>query len=192
MAGTAHQKVASKKAREKKPIPFSWVFGGLIVVLIGGYVYLSNAEPAPEPPLQYAAADVSYQKPFRAVHEMGGSPPIRFLPKDQPQPKIVLPATYHDFGLIGARAVVEHRFMVRNDGEGPLTISRAYTTCGCTTAEFTARVIPPGKIALVTLIFNAGFHDTRGQVVKRGIIIESNDRGNSKTEFWARASVAQG
>jgi hypothetical protein len=192
MAGLARQKAAPRKARGKKPIPFSWVFGGLIVVLIGGYVYLTNAEPASQPPLQYAAADVSYEKPFRAVHEMGGGPPIRFLPKDQPQPKIVLPGSFHDFGLVGARAVVERRFMIRNEGEGPLTISRAYTTCGCTTAEFTARVIPPGKIALVTLILNAGFHDVRGQVVKRGIIIESNDREKSKAEFWVRASVAQG
>ena len=56
-------------------------------------------------------------------------------------------------------------------------------------ADFTARVIPPGKAALVTLVFDAGFHDVRGQTVKRGIIIENNDRGKSKAEIWTRASV---
>jgi hypothetical protein len=58
-------------------------------------------------------------------------------------------------------------------------------------ADFSARIIPPGKAALITLIFDAGFHDVRGQVVKRGIVIENNDRKSSKAEIWVRAAVAR-
>ena len=94
---------------------------------------------------------------------MRAGPPIPFLPADQPQPKIILPDSHHDFGQVGAKAVVKRKFLVCNEGEAPLTISRAYTTCGCTVADFTARVIPPGKAALITLVFDAGFHDVRGQ-----------------------------
>ena len=76
-----------------------------------------------------------------------------------------------------------------NTGEAPLTISRAYTTCGCTTAEITARTIPPGKVASVTLTFDAGFHETAGQTVRRGLIIENNDPRNPKAEIWIQATV---
>lgn len=172
-------------------VPFSWVFAGIVVVLGATFWYMSGSEPAAQPPIVYTTEEIAHKSPFRAVHEMGGSVPIRFLPKDQPQPKIAVPNAYFDFGVVGATAVVTREFLVRNEGEAPLTITRAYTTCGCTVADFSARVIPPGKAALVTLIFDAGFHDVRGQVVKRGIIIENNDRAASKAEIWVRAAVAR-
>jgi hypothetical protein len=37
--------------------------------------------------------------------------------------------------------------------------------------------------------FDAGFHDARGQTVRRGIIIENNDPTNPQIELWAQASV---
>ena len=46
-----------------------------------------------------------------------------------------------------------------------------------------------GKVALVTLTFDAGFHDARGKRVQRGLIIESNDRRRPKTELWVRAAI---
>jgi len=45
---------------------------------------------------------------------------------------------------------------------------------------------------VISVRFDAGFHDTRGQTVSRGIIIENNDRGNSKAEVWVKASVNNG
>jgi hypothetical protein len=74
-------------------------------------------------------------------------------------------------------------------GDAPLTISRAYTTCGCTTAEISASVIPPGKVATVKMVFDAGYHDTRGQTVRRGLIIENNDPAQSEAEIWLVATV---
>jgi hypothetical protein len=76
-----------------------------------------------------------------------------------------------------------------NLGDAPLTISRAYTTCGCTTAEFTSTVIPPGKVVIMTLYLDAGFHDVTGQTVRRGVIIENNDPNNSQVEIWTTATV---
>lgn len=170
-------------------VPFSWLFAGVVVLLGGAFWYMGSAEPAPQPPIEYTADEIAHTRPFRAVHEMGAGRPISFLPPDRPQPKIVVPSTYFDFGVVGPTAIVKREFLVRNEGDAPLTISRAYTTCGCTVADFSARVVPPGKAALVTLIFNAGFHDVRGQVVKRGIIIENNDRDASTAEIWVRAAV---
>jgi hypothetical protein len=140
--------------------------------------------------VSYDPADVVYDEGLRGVHEMEPSQtPIPFLPKDGPQPKLVIPQDFWDFGQVGPTEVVDHTFVLRNEGEAPLTISRIYTTCGCTTAELTARVIPPGKVALLRLIFDAGFHDVRGQRVRRGVIIESNDPDHSEAAVWAEAFV---
>ncbi len=137
----------------------------------------------------YAPEDLIYGASISALHEMGPSPGVRFLPKDQPQPRIVVPAGVHDFGSLGPKDIVTQTFVIRNSGAAPLVISRAYTTCGCTTAEITARVIPPGKAVLATLKFDAGFHDARGKRVKRGLIIESNDSRLWKAEIWTRAAI---
>lgn len=186
----ANRKPTPAKAAKKKSVPFYWVMIGVIVAAVGGYYLLINTDQTAQAVPSYAEEDVARDSPFVAIHEMQAGPPIPFLPADQPQPKIVVPDGRYDFGEVGPQAVVKRVFVIRNEGEAPLTISRAYTTCGCTTAEFTARVIPPGKVALITLVFDAGFHDARGQKVERGIIIENNDPRNSEAEIWARASVA--
>jgi hypothetical protein len=160
------------------------------VLLLGSSIYLSlqqagRARAADE----YAAGDLAQEGAFIAQHEMGEGPPIPFLPSGQPQPNLVVSETRYDFGRIGPTDVVEKTFILRNDGEAPLTISRAYTTCGCTTAEFSASVIPPGQVATVKVVFDAGFHDTAGQTVRRGIIIENNDPDQSQAEIWVQAAV---
>ncbi len=140
--------------------------------------------------LAYNPEDVVYDEGLYGVHEMGPSNTvIPFLPKDGPQPKLVIPQDTWDFGRVGPTEVVSHTFVLKNEGEAPLTIARIYTTCGCTTAELTARVIPPGKVALLRLIFDAGYHDVRGQRVRRGVIIESNDPRRSEASVWAEAFV---
>jgi hypothetical protein len=190
MSYKTKRKSTAARSPKKKSVPFYWVLIGLIAVSIGGYYLLNDTDQSAQAVPSYAEDEVVRDGSFVAIHEMEGGPSIPFLPADQPQPKISVPVAYYDFGSIGPRDVVKRKFVIRNEGEAPLTISRAFTTCGCTTAEFTARVIPPGKVALVTLALDAGFHDVRGQTVDRGIIIESNDRGNSQAEIWTRAAVA--
>lgn len=160
-----------------------------VVLLVGGilgYVAGNNTAVASS---EYHPDDVAHDQPFVAIHEMGEGPSIPFLPRNEPQPKIQIPEKNYDFGTIGPQDVVEREFIIRNIGEAPLTISRAYTTCGCTTAEVSARVIQPGQVATVKLIFDAGFHDTSGQTVRRGLIIENNDPNQSQSEIWTQASV---
>ncbi len=174
--------------RKNRTLPI--VIGLAALVLVGGaaYSYVSDWWTA-RSTVAYAPEDVVRRQPFTAIHEMGLGPRIQFLPPNQPQPRIVVREGVHNFGVIGPREVVSETFAIRNDGEAPLTSSRAFTTCGCTIAEISARVIPPGKVALATLRFDAGYHDTRGQNVKRGLIIESNDRRRWKAEIWTTATV---
>ena len=137
----------------------------------------------------YQAEDVSIDQPLLAIHEMGMGPSIPFLPRGGPQPEILLSERSHNFGVIGSEDLVATEFVVANVGDAPLSISRAYTTCGCTTAEFSASVIPPGMVSLVTVRLDAGFHDVSGQTVRRGLIIENNDPDRSTVEFWIQATV---
>jgi hypothetical protein len=196
MSKRRKKKRRARRYQSKKDRSGLKMIGGGVVVLLllmAGFYLLRDDPPqlaASQGPLPYDPADVAYDEGIVGVHEMGPSQtPISLLPSDDPQPKLEIPQDYWSFGQIGARDVVDHTYVLKNTGKAPLTISRVYTTCGCTTAELTARVIPPGKSALLRLIFDAGFHDTRGQQVKRGIIIENNDPTHSQAEVWAEASV---
>lgn len=171
----------------RKKRSFKKVAGILVVIGIAVAGYFGFSE---EPNATYLPEDVVRERPIRAVHEMGSGPRIPFLPEDQAQPRIEIPRDSYNAGRVGSKDIVTKTFVIRNDGDAPLTISRAFTTCGCTTAKITGRVIPPGKVALAHVRFDVGFHDARGQTVQRGLIIESNDRKSSRTEMWLHASVS--
>jgi hypothetical protein len=183
------QQIERRQQKQRRKSRLSLVIGsaGILLLIAALVAYLQ--QPSAGGSTAYAEADVSHEGPFLAQHEMGDGPPIPFLPAAGPQPSIAVPETRYDFGRIGPQDVVERTFILRNNGEAPLTISRAYTTCGCTTAEFSASIIPPGKVATVKVIFDAGFHDTAGQTVRRGIIIENNDPNQSQAEIWIQAAV---
>ena len=182
-----------KKTSQQKGQNNSWLMLTLLVVgvvLLGvGLVSYLTAPPSANASSDYDPADVVTDQPVLAIHEMEEGPPIPFLPASQPQPKIQIPEKNFNFGMIGPQDMVEQEFIIRNVGDAPLTISRAYTTCGCTTAEFSATVIPPGKVATIKLVFDAGFHDASGQTVRRGLIIENNDPQQAKSGSRLQASV---
>lgn len=174
----------------RQPLSISVMIGGIAIFAIGLLIVVGGNDSA-QAEISYQPEDIVTDSPFVAVHEMSPSTisQIDFSPKGSPQPKIAVSEAFFDFGSIGATEVVQHDFIIANQGESPLTINRAYTTCGCTTGEFSASVIPPGKVAVVTLVLDAGFHDVRGQTVRRGIIIENNDPDNSQIEIWTQAKV---
>lgn len=183
----------TRKSTLQKSQNNSWLMLMLLAVgvtLLGvGLVSYLTAPSSANASTDYDPADVVTNQPVLAIHEMAEGPPILFLPASQAQPKIQIPEKSFNFGMIGPQDVVEQEFIIRNVGDAPLTISRAYTTCGCTTAEISATIIPPGKVATIKLIFDAGFHDTSGQTVRRGLIIENNDPQQSQAEIWVQASV---
>jgi hypothetical protein len=187
--GAARQR-ASKRRQQKRLIQLVvMVIAGVALIAAGWYIFAgrNSAQAA----IDYGPEDVVSDSPLHAVHEMEPSnlASIPFLPKNSPQPKIAILEDFYSFGSVGATEVVQHEFAIANVGDAPLTISRAYTTCGCTTADFTATVIPPGKVSIMTLTFDAGFHDARGQTVRRGVIIENNDPRNPQVEIWTQAAV---
>lgn len=182
------RKVSSQNRNSRNWKLIALLIAGVLLLSIGVVAYVSSP-PTVRAALDYRAEDVAHEQPVLAIHEMSEGSPIPFLPKNQAQPRIQVPEKYYNFGVVGPQDVVEREFIIRNTGEAPLTISRAYTTCGCTIAEISATVIPPGQVATVKLIFDAGYHDAAGQTVRRGLIIENNDPSFSQAEIWIQASV---
>lgn len=187
----ARRERLTKRRREsqaKRYLSIAATVGGAALI-VAAVISLRRGDSVEPTSFDYGPEDISYDKPIRAIHEMEAGPPIPFLPKNVPQPQIEMNEVFHDFGSVGATEVITREFGIANMGEASLTISRAYTTCGCTTADFTSAVIPPGKVSVVTLRFDAGFHDTGGKTVRRGIIIENNDPDRPQAEYWVEASV---
>lgn len=182
-----------KRQQNQKTTQLTIIVVGVLLLGISGFWLFKRNQPSIATE-SYTPEEVVYGQTLHATHEMDGPKlgEIPFLPKDGPQPEIALSKDFYDFGVIGPKDVVTYQFAIFNEGEAPLTISRSYTTCGCTTADFTATVIPPGKVVLMTLTFDAGYHgDVAGQTVRRGIIIENNDPNNPQTEIWVQATIAR-
>ena len=180
---------ARKQRQRQKLLPLVIVTAG--VLLIGASLYWMVGRAPAKAVADYQPEDVVYGTKLHATHEMEPTDmnSIPFLATDGPQPKIAISESFFNFGSLGRKDVATHDFVIANEGAAPLTISRAYTTCGCTSADFTATVIPPGKVAIMTLTFDAGFHDVSGQTVRRGVIIENNDPNSPTAEIWTQATV---
>ncbi len=182
------ERARQRRRRQQRVQMALMIIGGLLLL---GSAYLMVRGRSVRADVEVHPEDVVYGEPLHAIHEMTGPTldQIPFLPKDGPQPVAAAPEDFYDFGVVGPTDVVQHKFYLVNTGEAPLTISRAYTTCGCTTADISATVIPPGKAAEIVVTFDAGYHDVRGQTVRRGVIIENNDPKHPQVEFWIQATV---
>lgn len=160
------------------------------LVLVGSASWLLwNRSQGGQAAIDYDSLGISYDQPIQAVHEMESGSSIAFLSESDPQPELKIKERFYNFGVLGPTDIVTRAFVIAYSGDGPLTIRRVYTTCGCTSADITSAHIPPRKVAIVSFHLDAGFYDVRGQTVRRGLIIENNDRKRSSMEIWDQATV---
>jgi hypothetical protein len=183
-----------QKAGTKK----RWLWAGLLAVL---GLALVAAVILPGVVLNRAGREVVYDHPLRADSAGVVNSQADAALTDAPltgaaltaaltgSPRASLPESFFDFGTIRQADQVQHDFLLRNAGSAPLIIQRAYTTCGCTTADFSTGVIPPGKAARITITFDAGFHPLQAVTVRRGLIIETSDQQHPQLELWVQASI---
>ena len=65
--------------------------------------------------------------------------------------------TIYDFGDIkGSDGPVTHVFTIKNEGDAPLTITNATSSCGCTKPEYTESPIAPGKTGELKVTYSPG------------------------------------
>jgi hypothetical protein len=61
----------------------------------------------------------------------------------------------HDFGTIKeSGGKVSHAFVIKNEGSQPLVITRVIASCGCTSPQWTAEPIAPGKTGEVLVTYD--------------------------------------
>lgn len=65
----------------------------------------------------------------------------------------------HDFGKIAEGEKVGCVFVFENRGTGPLVISSAGTSCGCTVPRYSKKPVPPGETGTLEVIFDSSGRD---------------------------------
>jgi hypothetical protein len=121
------------------------------------YVYLfSNDAENPE-----------YRLTFTA-HIKENKDPDRF----KQSPQLSLSKKQHNFGVVTEGDIVDFEMQLKNSGRSDLVISNIRTSCGCTAALLSSKVIEPDDTA--TLRIELDTADRSGKMT-RSIIIYSND-----------------
>jgi hypothetical protein len=96
-------------------------------------------------------------------------------------PAISCPQPEFNFGEAESGLDVHGEFVIRNDGDAPLTISKVLPGCGCTTARMSTDIIAPGQqgvlSATVSLKLQKGAQ-------RKEIVLASNDPKNPRTVVY--------
>ncbi|MBE2198289.1 MAG: hypothetical protein IAE79_06735, partial [Anaerolinea sp.] len=105
----ARREEAHRKLRQRKIMTTAVFVIGFMLVVWAVYTVVS-IQQRNKAALDYTAADIVYDKPIQASHEMGAGAAIPFLPRNQPQPAVLAPEKFYDFGQVGPQDVVEREF----------------------------------------------------------------------------------
>lgn len=192
-----------KKTRGRSPRtganPLVWLGGilAIIVLLVAANVLRSSV--LADPPVTSRSEPVSdllplaeAKRPLKGGHDMRRIPAQTPAPRPAPEgvelPLIDLPSESYDFGRVPKRPDVAHVFAVQNRGTADLVIQNLVTSCGCTTAQLSSSVIPPGQRADLTVVFDPDFHPTEGEVV-RLVWFATNDPAQPWAEIRLAAEV---
>ena len=124
--------------------------------------------PTPAPAAQ-PAAPASAPEPAAEAAEAGNQVPAE---QAKGTPKMVSPEPVYQFGEMDNNKKVEHAFIVRNDGDATLNISRVKTSCGCTVAQPEKKVLAPGEATKVNATLS--LRGRQGKVTK-SITVYSDD-----------------
>jgi hypothetical protein len=186
----------ARRAQQRRTF---WIWGVLAVVLLAGAVWQRiNTRPPVVQAITMTDAGIDLLplakplKPLRGTHDMS------LLPAELPQPQAVpegtevprvdIPQASYDFGTIPPSPPVAYVFAIQNTGTAPLKLSNLVTSCGCTVAELSSSVIPPGERADLEVIFDPDYHVTVGEVT-RVVWMVSDDPTQPWLEIMVTADV---
>ena len=130
--------------------------------------------------LSYAwCPDAAMAKPIQAIKKPArttGAGPPSSAAKDfklgDPVPVIACDEPVFDFGEMWMGPELSHTFVIKNDGDSPLDITRVKPACGCTKAGAHPDAIPAGKTGEFSFKLNS--KKLRGKYEK-GIMVYTND-----------------
>lgn len=94
----------------------------------------------------------------------------------------------HDFGKVKLGEVYTHDFKLTNEGKTPLVIRAVNTSCGCTIARLSKKVVAPGE----TITISAQF-DTKGRegMQQKAIDVITNAPNSPYIKLWVMADIVK-
>ncbi len=101
-------------------------------------------------------------------------------------PKILFEDGVYDFGIAGPGQEVIHTFNFTNTGTAHLQINRVSTSCGCTAALVTEKVVSPGEIGSILVTLKTKRYKGKKEET---ITIYSNDPNNPESVLTIRGII---
>lgn len=86
---------------------------------------------------------------------------------------LIFEAPQHSFGTVIQGTTLTYSFKFRNAGKNTIAITRVGSSCGCTVAQVSPRIILPGKVGQLTASFDSS--DFSGPVTKEVFVYTNND-----------------
>ncbi len=199
---TTRSRRSGRRSRSKRGNTWLWLLGvvGLVLAIGGLAVVRNNQQNAITEARSLEVGQLlplaEPVNPIDGWHDMNNMPDPnqvgQVVPPDQPQPNVDVPVAEYDFGAIPSGPEnVSQVFYIQNTGTEVLEISSVVTSCGCTTANLSSSVIPPGTRADLTVVFDPDYHDTVGPVT-RVVWLETNDPDQPVVEVGFDANVRKG
>ena len=101
-------------------------------------------------------------------------------------PAVSVPKAEHNFGTVFQGESVRHVFAFANRGDAPLTVEKVSSSCGCTAALASAKVLAPGENGEI----QASFDSTRfrGEVSKT-VYLYTNDPAQPMVQLLLKGNV---
>jgi hypothetical protein len=91
---------------------------------------------------------------------------------ETPKPKLSFAETQHDFGIVKEGQVMQYTFSFKNTGTADLEIKDVKTSCGCTAAVISNKIIKPGDEGSLKIEFDTA---NRSGKTSKIITVTSND-----------------
>ncbi len=155
------------------------------VLMVGVFIAVNNFS-------QNRAVEIEYGNALLAEHRIGTVRAAGLSTERLTQntaPSAYLPKPFHDFGRLNPDHIAKITFTLSNLGDSPLIIHNAYTTCTCARAEISTQSITPGKAALITVQLVPDQTHFSSGVIRRGVLIETNDPLQPWIEIWVQARL---
>ena len=107
---------------------------------------------------------------------------------DLPAPRLVIDAPVFEGGEFPPGAAFTHEFVIRNEGQAPLTIEEAQAGCSCAVVRYD-RTISPGGSGRVAVTIDV-YREWAGRELRRTFWLISNDPAVGQFPLVVRGRVA--
>ena len=118
-----------------------------------------------------------------------GSPASSLVPPKPPSPglapKVIVEQDEFDFGNAELGDVGRHQFVIKNEGRGPLILTKGETSCVCTLSSIEQPEVPPGGSTKVEVEWHPKAHGPFRQSAQ----VLTNDPKRSRFELVVYGDV---